>query len=39
MREMVRLELNRAERTTDPHGRSVNGNGAVIDLVQQTVSS
>jgi len=39
MRELVRLELNRAERTTDPHGRSANGNGASIDLVQQTVSS
>ncbi len=39
MRELVRRELNRAERTTDSDRHSVHDNGASIGLVQQTVSS
>ena len=39
MREMVRVELNRAERTTDLHGRGVNGSARPIEPIEQTVRS
>ena len=36
MRELVRLELTRAERNTDLYRRSVNGNARSIDCAQQS---
>jgi predicted DNA-binding protein len=37
VRELVRLELNRAERNTDLHRRSVNSNAESINSVEQLV--
>ena len=39
MRELVRLELNRAERTTDLHGRGLNGSAGSIEPIHQAARS